>query len=124
MQRLVDEEIVDALSMFAISARRAMETMEGNNKFSLVEKRWEWEPTNGGEKVCDFGEALNRIIHARTMEVGFIEVPRHISLIEAGAICVPFVRAATDRLPDAFIDLFALSYGYLFEVVPELSTMQ
>lgn len=123
MQIVLDGEIVKALSAFAANARRSMGSMDIEEKFPLKKRRWMWEPSDDeGEKVGDLKDALNRIIHARKMEVGFENVPSNESLVDSGAICVPYVRAETDRFPNAFIDLFSISYAYLFEVAPKLST--
>jgi hypothetical protein len=41
-------------------------------------------------------------------------------VIDGGAIIVPYIRAETDRKELAFIDPFALSHAYLYDVLPSL----
>ena len=121
IQRSIEAEIIEASSVFALNARRPLETIKGKPCFALTNVFWLWEPKCRGEKVNDLWEALNRIIHAQRLTVGFEAVPTSIERISGGAVCVPYLLARTDQRPTAFIDLFALSYAYLFEVLPMLA---
>jgi hypothetical protein len=116
--------VVEAVSAFALNARRAMEVLPKSEKFALAQPRWKWAPKNGGEVVTDLWDALNRIIHARKLEVGFVELPANVAVVDGGALVVPFVEAATDRKALAFIDPFALSHAFLYEVLPRLQQAQ
>lgn len=112
--------IVEAISSFALNARRAIEVLPKSEKFSLGQPRWHWAPARGGEVVTDLWDALNRIIHARKLEVGFVELPANVSVIDGGALVVPFVQTETDRKASAFIDTFAVSHAFLYQVLPRL----
>lgn len=115
---------VEAVSAFALNARRAMEALPKSDKFALAQPRWHWAPTKGGEVVSDLWDALNRVIHARKLEVGFVELPADTSVIDGGALVIPFVQAETDRRALAFIDPFALSHAFLYQVLPRLQSLQ
>ncbi|HQV93700.1 MAG TPA: hypothetical protein PLA27_04460 [Anaerolineales bacterium] len=117
---VVAASVIEATSNFALNARRAMEILPRNDKFPLVQHRWNWAPTVQGEMVQDLWDALNRIIHAKKLRVGFEKLPSKISVIEGGAVVVPYIQAATDRKELAFIDLFALAHAYLYGAYLEL----
>ncbi len=116
--------IVEATSAFALNARRAIEVLPRSERFPLKQPRWQWGPTKGGEVVADLWDALNRVIHARKLEVGFVELPPNVSVIAGGALVVPYVQAETDRKALAFIDPFALSHAFLYQVLPQLQKIQ
>jgi len=112
--------IIEVVSVFALNARRALEVLPPTQKFQIAQPRWLWEPKVEGEVVHDLRDALNRIIHAQQLDVGFEELPQKNSVIDEGALVVPYVRAATDRKELAFIDPFALSHAFLYSVLPLL----
>ena len=112
--------IIEIISTFALNARRALEALPPSEKFPLVQPRWQWAPHADGEVVSDFWDALNRIIHAQKLEVGFEQLPPSVSVIDGGALVVPYIRAATDRKKLAFIDPFALSHAFLYGAYPKL----
>jgi hypothetical protein len=112
--------VIETISAFALNARRAMEVLHQAKKFQLATPRWHWAPTEHGEIVSDLWDALNRIIHAQKLEVGFVLLPVEVAVIDGGAVVVPFIRAETDRKTLAFIDPFALSHAFLYDAFPEL----
>ncbi len=114
------EIVVETVSAFALNARRAMEVLPRAKKFPLGSPRWRWEPTENGEVVRDLWVALNRIIHARKLETGFVRLPAEVAVVDGGAVVVPLIRASTDKYELAFIDPFALSHAFLYEVLPNL----
>jgi hypothetical protein len=116
----VRTSVVEVVSAFSLNARRAIEALPRSEKFALGQPRWKWAPTAGGEVVTDLWGALNRVIHARKLDVGFVELPEELSVISGGAVVVPFVQAETDRKTMAFIDPFALAYAFLYDVFPRL----
>lgn len=73
--------------------------------------------------MYDIRDALNRIIHAQQLQVGFEELPAKISVIDGGALVVPYVKASTDRKKLAFIDPFALSHAFLYRALPKLHVL-
>ncbi|MCY7307463.1 MAG: hypothetical protein LH632_15210, partial [Rhodoferax sp.] len=107
-----------------LNARRALEVLPPSEKFPLVQPRWQWVPRSDGEVVNNLWDALNRIIHAQKLEVGFEQLPPQASVIDGGALVVPYVRAATDRKKLAFIDPFALAYAFLYGAYPKLVAAQ
>lgn len=116
--RVIQEEVtivlVEAVSSFAINARRALEGSAERSGIKLVQPRWQWTPNNGGEVVEDLWDSLNRVIHAKKLDVGWEKLPFGASVIADGAIVVPYVRAETDRRPLAFIDPFAMAHAFLY----------
>ncbi|NNM69139.1 MAG: hypothetical protein HKM00_04120 [Gallionella sp.] len=117
---LARASIIETVSAFALNARRALEILPAGQKFQLTQPRWRWTPRNDGEVVNDLWDALNRIIHAQKLEVGFEELPKEVAVMAEGALVVPYVRAATDRKKLAFIDPFALSHAFLYGAFPLL----
>ncbi len=69
-------------------------------------------------------EALNRIIHSRKMTIGFEQLPANLSVMPGGAYVVPYLCAETDMHKLAFVDVFALSHCFLYEVLSALLTPQ
>lgn len=67
---VVAASVIETASSFALNARRAMEILPRKDKFPLVQPRWNWEPSVRGEMVRDLWDALNRIIHAKKLQVG------------------------------------------------------
>ncbi|MCI0625078.1 MAG: hypothetical protein L0387_26120 [Acidobacteria bacterium] len=122
--RLIQEHanatIIEVISSFALNARRAMEVLPPKVKYPLNAARWKWKPTAKGEKVADLWDSLNRIIHAQKLHVGFERLPDSRSVIDGGAIIVPYVRAETDRKELAFIDPFSLAHAFLYGALPAL----
>ena len=112
--------IVEVVSTFALNARRALEVLPPGVKFPLAQPRWNWTPTTDGELVKDLWDALNRIIHAQELQVGFEQLPTNVAVIDGGSLVVPYVKAATDRKKLAFIDPFALSHAFLYGALPRL----
>ena len=110
--------MIEVISAFALNARRMIESFENRPKFLLSQKRWRWKPTKKGEVVSELWDALNRIIHAKKLLVGFESLPDNISIINGGAVVIPYIQAETDRRDLAFIDPFALAHAYLYEVYP------
>ena len=112
--------IVEVVSTFALNARRALEVLPPGVKFPLAQPRWNWAPATDGELVKDLWDALNRIIHAQKLQVGFEQLPTDVAVIDGGSLVVPYVKAATDRKKLAFIDPFALSHAFLYGALPSL----
>lgn len=117
---IVTRDVIETVSAFALNARRALEELPPGNRFSLDQPRWKWTPSTEGELVSDLWDALNRIIHARKLDIGFEELPEQMSIINEGAVVVPYVRARTDRKSLAFIDAFALAHSFLYKAYPML----
>jgi hypothetical protein len=110
--------MIKVVSAYALNARRMLESIENRPQFLLSQKRWRWKPTKKGEIVSELWDALNRIIHAKKLLVGFESLPDNISVIDGGAVVIPYIQAETDRRELAFIDPFALAHAYLYEVYP------
>ena len=113
--------IVEVVSAFALNARRGVEALPKGRTFRLKQPYWQWEPTVAGDVVQDLWDALNRIIHARQLYVGWEQLPKECSAVAGGAVVAPYIRAETDRKALAFIDPFAMSHCFLYEVLPILA---
>ena len=114
--------LVEAVSSFALNARRALEASLERSQIKLVQPRWKWIPKMEGEIVTNLWDALNRIIHAKRLEVGWEKLPSDVSTIANGAIVIPYVQAETDRRALAFVDPFALAHAFLYKALPSLTT--
>lgn len=111
---IVTTSAIETVSSFALNARRALEVLPNNRKFILSQPRWQWTPLANSELVSDLWDGLNRIIHAQEVKVEFERLPALESVINTGALVVPYIQARTDRKPLSFIDIFSLSYAYLW----------
>jgi len=89
----------------------------------LAQPRWLWKPSDNGEIVNDLRDALNRIVHAKKLDVGFLGVPTELSDIDGGSLVIPYVKVETDRRAEAYIDPFALSHVFLYFVYPKLNAL-
>ena len=116
--------MIESASAFSFNARRAMEVLPIDQKFTLDSPRYEWQLINDGEIVVSLREALNRIIHSRKMTIGFEKLPAKLSVMPGGAYVVLYLCAETDRRKLAFVDVFALSHCFLYKVLPALLTAQ
>lgn len=117
---IVSNNIIEVTSAFALNARRSLEVLPPNQKYKLAQPRWQWAPINNSEIINDLWDALNQIVHAKKLDVGFEELPSEVAVISGGALVVPYIRAATDRKKLALIDPFALSHAFLYDVFPKL----
>jgi len=115
--------ILEVVSIFALNARRSLEILPKGEKFLLAQPRWKWTPRNDSELVYDLWDALNRIIHAQKLNVGFEELPAHTSVISGGAFVIPYIQAATDQRKLAYIDPFAMSHSFLYGAIPKLISL-
>jgi hypothetical protein len=124
--RLIQDQVtvmvVEAVSSFSLSARRALEVVLERPSIKLNQPRWNWVPKAKGEVVVNLWDAVRRIIHARKLDVGWEELPKDVSVIPAGAIIIPYVQAETDRRALAFIDPFALAHAFLYQALPLLDS--
>ena len=120
IQAKLEQMVVESASAFSFNARRATEVLPRDRKFKLHQPRYEWKPTVGGEVVENLYDALNRIIHSKKMQIGFEQIPAEMSVMTGGAYVVPYLRAETDKRAFAFVDIFALSHCFLYQVLPEL----
>ena len=123
LRDLTTTSVIETISDFALNARRAMELLPANEKFRLAQPRWLWKPSDNGEIVNDLRDALNRIVHAKKLNVGFLGVPTELSVIDGGALVIPYVKSETDRRAEAYIDPFALSHAFLYFVYPKLNAL-
>ena len=110
--------MIEVISVFALNARRMIESIGNRPKFLLSQKRWRWTLTKKGEVVSELWDALNRIIHSKKLPVSFESLPDNISVIDGSAVVIPYIQAETDRRELAFIDPFGLAHAYLYEVYP------
>jgi hypothetical protein len=93
IQENVAALLIEAVSSFALNARRVLESIPERSSIALVQPRWQWVPKAKGEVVEDLWDSLNRIIHAKRLDVGWEKLPSNISVIAAGAIVIPYIQA-------------------------------
>lgn len=117
---LATAEIIEITGAFALNARRTIESLPSNQKFPLVQPRWNWKAITPESHVKDLWDALNRIIHAKKLQVGFELVPEALSAMVGGAVVVPYIKAQTDRKELSFIDPFAMAHAFLYGVLPSV----
>jgi hypothetical protein len=114
---------VEAMSAFALNARRAMEALPKSDKFVLAQPRWHWAPIKGGEvRFRSLGCAEPS--HSRSKARSWLRRVADVAVIDGGALVIPFVQAETDRKAMAFNDPFALSHAFLYQVLPRLQSLQ
>ncbi|HEX4811100.1 MAG TPA: hypothetical protein VH325_19325 [Bryobacteraceae bacterium] len=59
IQREATVVLIEAVSSFAINARRAPEGYTKRSGIKLAQARWHWSPKNRGEIVEDLWDSLN-----------------------------------------------------------------
>ncbi len=116
----ITAELISQLDSFALNARRAVERLPKGEAIELDTPRWNWEPTNEMPVATIFNGALNHIIHAVSLEIGFERLPADLSVIDGVALVIPYFHAETDHRKKTFIDPFALSHAYFYKVLPRL----
>lgn len=116
--RTVVAEMIEQLDVFALNGRRVMERLPKLKPVQLTERRWVWSPSTEMSVVSLFRGALNHIIHARVLEVGVERLPDDDSIIDGGAVVIPYVLAETDQRKKAYIDPFALAHAFFYQVLP------
>src|SRR5438093_778638 len=110
------EEMIENISSFAVNARRVLEAMPHTSQYRLEASRWQTHPTAGHPVVQDFRDALNRIVHAVLLEVGFEQLPKEVSIIDGGPVVIPYVFATTDRREKSYIDPFSLAHAFFYQL--------
>ncbi len=108
---------MDSVTEFATNGRREMEAYELKKNVYLKEPRWDREPTKKHDKVGELREALNRIIHAQQLEVGFENSSAKASWMGGEGVVITYVLARTDRKELSYLDLFAMAHAWLFQVL-------
>jgi hypothetical protein len=121
IQLEAEATMIEVISSFALNARRTMEVLPKNCKYPLNARRWHWEPTTAKNIIGDLWESLNFIIHAQDLQIGFERLPESTSIIQNGAICIPYILAKTDRKELSYVDPFAMSHAYLYQVMPQFT---
>jgi hypothetical protein len=109
--------VVDDVSTFAVNGRRVIEWL-GNTKFQLVQRRWDWGHDNNPDEVSELKQALDRVLHARSLNVALVRLPLDQSVISGGAVVIPFLEIGTDWRTPALVDLFAMAHSFLYDVAP------
>ena len=113
------DEMIEQLDVFALNARRFMQRLStGQVPVELAASRWVWSPSTDMPVVTLFPGALNHIIHARVLQVGVEALPPEVSVIDGGAVVMPYVLAETDQRKKAYIDPFALAHAFFYQVLP------
>jgi hypothetical protein len=111
----VADSIVDTVTQLAVVARRLLDQEPlADVQYHLATPRWSWAPSTNESVVLDLRDALNRIIHADRLQVGFESLPQELSVIDGGGVVVPYIKARTDRRPLSFIDPFAMAHAILY----------
>jgi len=118
VQEKATRRVIESVSIFALYARRALEVVHNRPSIELRQPRWQWTPIASGDIVTNLWDALNRIIHAKKLDVGWEKLPPTAAIIDKGAIVICHIRAETDHRPLAFIDPFALAHAFLYDALP------
>jgi len=124
IQHYSEVAVVDSVTEFATNGRRALEAYKLKENIYLNQTRWNWKPTQGHDKVSVLREALDRIIHAQHLEVGFEKSAVKASCMGGDGIVIPYVLARTDRKALSYIDLFAMGHAWLFQVLPGINSQK
>jgi len=115
---------IETISNLALNARRSMEALPANGQsFPLTQSRWTWQPTESSSSipmVKNLREALNGVIHAQALYVGFEKLPDAVDTIDGGALVIPYVQIRTDRKELSFVDPFAVAHAFLYGPLPTL----
>ena len=109
----VSHQILRSLSVFALNARRVLETLPKAQKFVATSSPWlRAQPPQGFE--ADLWESLALAIHAADLQIHFAELTEGQYIV--GAKVVSHASVSTDRKPGKAISPFGMAYGFLAEV--------
>jgi hypothetical protein len=112
----VSHQILRSLSVFALNARRVLETFPKTAKFSATSSPWSRKASHEGFEE-DLWESLALAIHASVLRVHFAELTDGTYI--AGAKVVSHASVSTDRKPGKAISPFGMAYSFLSGVAPQ-----
>lgn len=108
LQNHIDWLVTETAIDFAIHVRRILDNSAVRTRFTLNEQFRHWTE-HRLPRVTDLREALNRIVHAKEFEAGFLPLPADAARIRGGAIAVTYLRTRTEQREEADIDVFSLA---------------
>ena len=116
IQNEATAQMIESLGSFALNTRRVLEQLPKSSNFMLMQGRWNWKPMTDMKQEIRMWDALNLIIHSNDLEVGFERLPDEAAHVIGGALVIPYVLCKTDRRQKTYIDPFALSHSFFYQV--------
>lgn len=119
-------KMLEVVSSFALNCRRILEQFPKNTKFKMTSSRWKWKAIDNRPVINDLWDAINYIIHAKTLQSGFEALPEDLSFIigKDNSVFIPYILVETDHKASAYIDVFSMIYCFLYDVVEAFDQLE
>jgi len=95
---------------FAVSARRCFEV--DGSQVRTTARRFDYRLDKGLKLEQNLRNALNGIIHARSLEVHFAASPTKVFVEDGNVVALHFTYE-TDRFPKTYVDIFGMAWAFL-----------
>jgi len=95
---------------FAVSAQRCIEV--DGSKVIVTAQRFLYSLDSKVHLETDLWKALNGIIHARRLDVHFLDYPNEVFTDDGNVVAVHFVYE-TDRYTTTYVDIFGMAWAFL-----------
>jgi hypothetical protein len=82
--------------------------------------RYRFTPGYGVDLLPDYHEALNRLVHARELAIGYAVWEGEKVFLAHENLSVSYIKITTDRLPTAYVSVFGLATCFLNDVLGHL----
>lgn len=109
-REIVSVKLIETGVAFAVNARRCFEV--DGQPAEITAKRWNYKMNEKKNVETDFWRALNGIIHARILQVNFVEAQQGVFEDSGNVLALNFVYE-TDRYSKTYVDLFGLAWTFL-----------
>jgi len=113
VEHFIGEAIESGISL-GLNARKLIELAHLND-VPITQSRWRYD--RGGAPETSFRSATNRFVHSRQLKVRTLKSPS--SVFGDDIVMTEFI-IATDKQPDAYIDIFGFAWTYLSGVAPQI----
>jgi hypothetical protein len=107
-------QVIERTTSFAIHARRATEILNRRN-IKIAGSRW--SQSNGPELESDFWVIVNKILHARNVEVVTFDHGTTM-FTNLGDRIVTHIEVQSDRGDSICFCGYGLAYAYLSQIAP------
>ncbi len=108
-------EAIEAGIALGLHARKVVELCHLED-VRLSQTRWKYEIVSQ-QREASFRAATNRFVHARQLQVRTLQYPDKI--FGNDMVMAEFV-ITTDKLEEAYIDIFGFAWAYLSQIAPQI----
>lgn len=119
---LVNEQVLLDATEFALHARRLNELcgLRSVQFPSVAQTRYTFTAGHGVELIADYHEALNRLVHARELAIGWAVWEGQKVFLAHDNLSISYIKIRTDRLSTGYVSVFGLATCFLNDVMGKL----